>query len=400
MQKLCWAAVFLCAFTIYGFGAEKKTITVSAGKLERQNTIVRIAPGASGTASLAGYNGLRDTNGKVCPLQVDADGQGWFVLEHLQAGEKAKYELVQMPQAREGVSLRQEDAKVKLGMAGKTVLEYQTTPSAFPRPGIDPVYQRGAYLHPVTTLSGKVVTDHYPPNHLHQDGIFMSWTKTEFQGRAPDFWNLKDQKGKVEFVGLGRTWNGAVQAGLEAKHRFIDLSGGKPVEALLEDWQVIVYAKCSDHYWIFDLVSTQRCAGKDALKLPQYHYGGFGYRGNWAWNGAGACNVLTSEGETDRVKGNASLARWCDIWGELDGGVAGIAILGHPGNFRAPQPLRIHPSEPYISFAPQQSGAFQIEPGKPYVSRFRFVVHDGKPDKAELDRLWNDYAAPVFADGP
>jgi hypothetical protein len=35
-----------------------------------------------------------------------------------------------------------------------------------------------------------------------------------------------------------------------------------------------------------------------------------------------------------------------------------------------------------------------IRPGRPYVSRYRFVAADGAPDKAELDSLWNDYAHP------
>jgi hypothetical protein len=42
-------------------------------------------------------------------------------------------------------------------------------------------------------------------------------------------------------------------------------------------------------------------------------------------------------------------------------------------------------------------GDWKIEAGKPYVSRYRFIVYDGAPDKAELDRLWNDYANPVQA---
>ena len=78
----------------------------------------------------------------------------------------------------------------------------------------------------------------------------------------------------------------------------------------------------------------------------------------------------------------------------MDGALAGIAILGHPENFRAPQPMRLHPTEPFFCYAPQQLGDMEITPGKPYVSRYRFIVADGPPDKAELDQFWNDYANP------
>ena len=74
--------------------------------------------------------------------------------------------------------------------------------------------------------------------------------------------------------------------------------------------------------------------------------------------------------------------------------MVGIAILGHPDNFRAPQPMRLHPTEPFFCFAPQQLGDMEIAAGKPYISRYRFVVADGAPDRAELERIWNDYAHP------
>ena len=66
--------------------------------------------------------------------------------------------------------------------------------------------------------------------------------------------------------------------------------------------------------------------------------------------------------------------------------------MGHPENFRAPEPMRVHPTEPFFNFAPQQAGDFVLEPGKTYVARYRFVIHDGAPDKDLLDRIWAGYA--------
>ena len=92
-----------------------------------------------------------------------------------------------------------------------------------------------------------------------------------------------------------------------------------------------------------DFTSTQTCATDSPLKLPKYHYGGLGFRGNWAWNGPDAMRLLTSEGETDRKKANETRAKWCWIGGLVDGQTAGVTILGAPTNFRAPQPIRMHP---------------------------------------------------------
>jgi hypothetical protein len=177
----------------------------------------------------------------------------------------------------------------------------------------------------------------------------------------------------------------------------VDLSAPSPVTALNETWRVTAYAvpggRGLERVGVFDLVVTQVCATSDPLVLPQYHYGGFGFRGADPWNGPGdAARFLTSEGETDRIKGNNTRGRWCYLGGMIDGALSGTAILGHPGNFRAPQPMRLHPNMPYMSFVPQQLGGFAIEPGKPYVARFRFVVMDGTPDRARIDAFWNGYA--------
>jgi len=56
--------------------------------------------------------------------------------------------------------------------------------------------------------------------------------------------------------------------------------------------------------------------------------------------------------------------------------------------------MRLHPKEPFFCFAPSQAGDWAIEPGKPYVARYRFIVKDGKPDKAQLDAFWHAYAHP------
>ena len=80
--------------------------------------------------------------------------------------------------------------------------------------------------------------------------------------------------------------------------------------------------------------------------------------------------------------------------GPVDNQETGIAVLCHPSNFRAPQPFRAHPSEPFLCLAPSQLGDWEIKPGEDYISRYRFVVRDGEPDKDEFNRQWNDYAHP------
>lgn len=399
MHKLRLLSLLLAPFVSTIFAADKNiSVTVSAGDFERRQTIVSFKL----PEDAKGFDRARDAQGRPELLQVDKDGRGWFVVDQLKKGTQARYELIRSQEEifgiSGGVSVGRDKTKLKVMGQMRPLMEYQAEPGELPRDNIKPLFQRGGYIHPVRTLNGKLVTDDFPPNHLHHHGVWWAWTKTGFEGRQPDFWNMGEGKGRVEFVALDDRWSGHVHGGFTARHQFVDLTGPKPAVALNERWDVRIYnisdTAGRESLWIFDLTSTQTCATTNALKLPEYHYGGIGLRGNWAWNGKDKCFFLTSEGETDREKAHATRARWCDMSGRVDGAEVGLAILCHPENFRAPQPMRVHPSEPFFCYAPQQAGDMEIAPGQPYVSRYRFVVHDGPPDKEVLERLWNDYAYP------
>lgn len=231
----------------------------------------------------------------------------------------------------------------------------------------------------------------------------MAWTKTEFGGSHPDFWNMgkgddADKSGgkllaEVRFEKLDKTWSGEAAGGFVSRHRFVDHSCGTTREVLKEVWDVAVsQLKADDKVAnIIDLTSTQNCASSMVLKLPKYHYGGLGVRGNLLWNPVNAVTMLTSEGH-DRATGDATKARWVYIGGDVDGGQTGMAVLIHPGNFRFPQPLRLNPRNPQLCVAPSQDGDWAIEPGKPFVSRYRLVVFDGAPDAAWIEARWKEYA--------
>lgn len=383
-----FAAFLLLPLTTPG---ADRSIQVEAGGYARENSVVSFPSGPA--------VGLRNKSGQFIPLQFDPDGRrAWFILPSLAKGETATYEVEANGKAdAKSMNRIQKNGKKYAFRTGERLLmEYQAEPGELPRENIKSLFVRGGYLHPIRTLSGKTVTDDFPPNHIHHHGVWGAWTKTDFEGRHPDFWNMGDGKGKVEFERVEKTFGGLVFSGFVAKHRYVDLTASEPKVALNETWEVRAYPPdAKGRFWFFDLTATQLCATSEPLKLPEYRYGGIGFRGNWAWNGRDKTQFLTSEGETDRIKGQGTRGRWCDISGMVDGARAGITIMCHPENYRAPQPMRLHPDEPFFNYAPQEAGDMEITPGKPYVMRYRFVVHDGAPDKELLERLWNDYAHPA-----
>lgn len=292
--------------------------------------------------------------------------------------------------AADEVTAVREGKQVVIRAGNRVVLRYQAEPGDLPKPEIPKAYVRGGYIQSIHTPGGRLITDDFPADHLHHHGVWSPWTKTEFEGRHPDFWNMGAETGKVEFVALDEVWQKDGKAGFKARHQFVDLTAKPPKIALLETWDVGV--SIAGKTYVIDFTSTQTCATPSPLKLPEYHYGGFGFRGNAAWNGQPNCQFLSASGLTDRVKLNTSREKWCWVGGKVDGETCGLTILGHPGNFRFPQPIRAHPTEPFFCFAPQQLGAMEIVPGQKYIARYRLVIADGEPDAKVAETWWADYA--------
>jgi hypothetical protein len=380
----------LLAFSVRAASFE---ITLAAGDFDRTNAIIHF-PAPPGTADF-----LIEGHGVRRAVQVDDAGQGWFIEPSLRRGETRTYTYPARVRLRESriqpVRALATNGTVRLFDGTNHALSYQFAAGPLPRANLKPVYARGGYLHPVLSPSGRLVTDDYPANHRHHHGVWMAWTHTSFEGRKPDFWNMGGKKGTVLADTLHTNWSGAVHAGFRAVHRQVDLLAPEPRTVLNENWEARLFRSGDAPFRLFEITATQTCATASPLMLPKYHYGGLGLRGHGDWNGKTNCVFLTSEGITDREKGNSSRARWCYVGGQVDGAQAGTVILCHPGNFRAPQPLRLHPTEPFFCYAPQQLGEMAIRPGEPHVLRYRFAVLDGVPDAALIEQLWNDYAHPV-----
>jgi hypothetical protein len=204
---------------------------------------------------------------------------------------------------------------------------------------------------------------------------------------------MGQSKGRVEWA--GSVW-GAGLYGIEVtgQHRFIDMTIDPEAVVLSEGWRITVGVReWPRRVYVINLVSTQTCATNQPLVLPQYHYGGLGVRGNEGWTGETGCLFLTASGQTNRLAANQTRGSWCWMGGQVEGRIAGMTILCHPSNDRFPQPMRIHPTEPFFCYAPPQLGEMRIEPGKPYVARYRIVVADGCPTMREAEQWWADYAA-------
>ncbi|HEX3132514.1 MAG TPA: PmoA family protein [Planctomycetota bacterium] len=346
------------------------------------------APAPDGTVTLpllpTGDWALKATDGTHFPIARGGDGVGRALVPGLTGTQTFTLAAAAAVPALITVENNTDETQ-RLTIAGKEIATWQGGRGVL-EPGYDEKLRRGGYLARLLTPSGRLVTGNMPEKHKHHHGVWFSWTKTLFDDRHPDFWNMGKSKSGVQNESTSPVWSAGAWAGFTAINRYDDLTSGKAIAVLGERLSVVIRAPLlNDSVLVVDITVVQRCLTPMPLVLPTYHYGGLGLRGREEWDGVANTRFLSSEGKT-RANGNATRGRWCWMGGQVDGALAGTVILGHPGNVRAPQPLRMHPTEPFLCFAPSQLGDWRIAPDEPLVQRYRIIVADGEPDATAINR--------------
>ena len=80
--------------------------------------------------------------------------------------------------------------------------------------GTNTLYRRkGAFIHPLYSPAGKILTSIQPDDHYHHYGIWNPWTRVVVEGRTVDFWNLAEGQGTVSHSGILSTFSGQLYSG-------------------------------------------------------------------------------------------------------------------------------------------------------------------------------------------
>ena len=327
--------------------------------------------------------------------------------EKLKHAESQSYERTLTSQT---LALEETDQAVTIRQSGNTMLVYNKQAPQVPD-GIDPVFARTGFLHPVASPSGRIVTDVYPFDHAHQSGIFAAWVRTKWNDREIDFWNLAGGTGRVLHQRVIRTFSTNASLGFETD--LIHRAEKSPVvDILRERWKLTAFVT-DGSYHVFDIETTQTALTDKPLVVQKYHYGGMAFRGQTRWltdNDDDAKKNIDATNEaaskrlrepnsflndlgSDRIKGNHEHARWVSFTGQIDGQPVTITILSHRDNFRSPQPARIHPTKPYFVFSPCVDDEFVIDGDHPFFSRYRFIITDARADAAWLNEQWEAWCA-------
>lgn len=380
-------------------------ITVKAGEHLRVNTPVSVpvenlSNHDAGNWILKRIIGEKETD-VLCQVEKGGSPRLWWIVSDTLAPGETWIYLLYEGKKRElpAIKVIQNEQNLIISDGSKSILQYNHSPTHLPE-GVDSTFARSAFIHPLWSPSGEVLTRINPPDHYHHYGIWNPWAKTRFEGREVDFWNLGDKKGTVRFKSYISTSEGPVFGGFRSLHDHIDLTapGGEKV-AMKEEWVVRVWKKPDNRSvksWLWDFTSILNCATPEPVLLEQYRYGGgIGFRAIEQWTHENSA-FITSEGKT-RIDGDGTNARWCNIYGETGESTSGILFLSHPQNREHPEPMRIWPVQDkyvYFQFCPIRNTGWNIQPGNRNELKYRMLVYSGTITVEMAEMAWQDFAFP------
>jgi len=298
------------------------------------------------------------------------------------------------------IDIVQTEDELTITDEGRPVLTYRIS-EQMPPEGVDPLYRRSGFIHPLRSPGGEVLTQIQPPDHYHHYGIWGPWTKTRIGEREIDYWNLGKGEGTVRTQAILTSSTGPDHAVFTALQSHTDLGHEQGERVTMDEFYEVRYLGREQEAprYTVDITSVFRNVIEDTIFFEAYRYGGgLGFRATERWN-ADNCTVVTSEGK-ERDEADGTTGRWCIIEGKssVKEGRSGILFMSHPGNHVHPEPMRVWPTDMrsgglMFNFTPTRFKPWQIVPWSDHTLRYRLVVFDGSLTAEEADAYWSEFAS-------
>jgi len=346
---------------------------------------------------------INGTSRTAVPFQIEQGNPRklyWMISTGINPVEKHVFELHNgKAEIRELIKAEARDGALVIHKGDNNFLQYYFK-TVYPPAGVDTVYKRSGFIHPLWSPHGQVLTRIQPPDHYHHYGIWNPWTHVAFEGDTIDFWNINSRQGTVRFADFVSVENGPVFSEFKALHDHVVFKKGGGEKIAMKELQgvrVFSPGRNSD-FFIVDFNILMNCAGESPVKLLEYRYAGLGWRTTREWDNKNSM-VLTSEGKT-RKDADGSKARWCIVQGAIGNEYAGVVMMSFPSNYNFPEPLRIWPENQYkrgdmfANFCPTKDMDWLLVPRKNYALRYRFLVYNGKIEKDKASNAWEYFANP------
>lgn len=345
---------------------------------------------------------------KLVPSQLELGHTArlWFILDGYSAKNSSRTfvlklnEKESLAKPENIIRMNKSDGNVTLFLKDKPILSYRYE-TMFPPVGVNPLFKRSGFIHPLWSPQGEMLSRVQPPDHFHHYGIWGPWTLTHIGSRKVDFWNLAYGEGTVKFAGFLSETSGTIFSGIKVLQQHLDFGGKGPDQIALNEILDIRVWNSNNGVWIIDYTTSINTPLDNGIMLNAYRYGGgIGFRATEKWT-KDNCTVLTSEGRT-RIDADGSNARWCIVEGESETqeGRSGILFLSHPANRAHPEPMRVWPldgnggrGDMFFEFTPIRHKSWELKKGINYALKYRMIIFDGKIDKKTAEMYWLSFSS-------
>lgn len=343
------------------------------------------------------------TGGKRVAIDYQIENRGnrniyWVMSQTERHPPKRIFELSKAVPAKPQTQMNAlaHDGALTIRAGSKNLLRYNYK-TIYPPVGVDTVFKRSGFIHPLWSPRGEELTRINAPDHYHHFGLWNPWTHVYFEGDTVDFWNLKSRLGTVRFAGFVSVSQGPVYADYQTLHEHVVFKKNGTEKVAMNELQTVrIYQPKNDDYYLADITIQLNCASDSPVTLEEYRYGGLGWRATEKWNKDNS-ETITSEGLA-RKEADGSKARWVIVQGDMGTEYAGAVMMSYPANYNHPEPLRIWPEnsnkrgDVFANFSPTKNKDWPLIPGQDYVLKYRLLVFNGKFSKEKAEAAWQAFA--------
>jgi hypothetical protein len=367
-------------------------ITVKAGPHARVHCPVKVAC----ELPLGQAVSLKAADGTRLPAQVIEQNGATalaFIIDSLPAASEMSYELCEgaLPQA--GVTLRQHDDKIDVLYDGAlfTTLHYgKQWAKPFLFPVIGPYGSNMTRSYPmVENVEGE------PKDHPHQKSFWTAWGDVN----GTDGWGETEGHGRILCKQARVMENGLVRARVILSCDWLAGDGSKQ----LEEEREYVFHSLPANARAVDM-AVRFTATNCPVTFGDTKEGGLcSIRVATSMDASGAGTIVNSYGAIGEQETWGKRAEWCDYFGPVPGGVAGICIMDNPANHCYPTYWHVRnyglmTANPfglsYFLDDKTADGSLNIAQGAKQDFCYRVLFHAGCHRHADVAGKYHDYVNP------
>jgi hypothetical protein len=265
------------------------------------------------------------------------------------------------------------------------------------------------YVWPLSTVSGVVVTRHFPmeefpgetKDHPHHRGMFFSHGDINgfnFWATEPGMSGSKKgpKKAAMRLKQVVEAKGGEKSGTVKAVFDGLDASG-KPI--MTETRTLTFYADRRQRTIDYEIAIDPL----EKLTFRDTKEGTFGIRlAESMIEEKGGGRMVNAEGKETEKNVWGKRSAWVDYSGPVDGQTVGVAIFDNPANPRHPtywhsRGYGLHAANIFgvrdFTGDKTQDGSLTIEPGQPLRFRYRVIIHSGDARTANISELYKKYSS-------